>query len=124
VAQPFRAAEPGRAEALPHRRLWTLGIVGSPDAASWIDQTAFVVLMVRGLVSGELSAKTATMFVLIWLAGFIGRDHVPYGVALFPSGVDVVNRPADFQVPQEQFTVTLARSLSNSHVRLNKSERD
>lgn len=90
---------------------WALGMIGSSEAGSWIARTAFVVLTVWVLMSGELRAKSATVLVLIWLVGFIDRDPVPHGVALFPSGVDVVNRPADFQVPQDQFTATSARSL-------------
>jgi hypothetical protein len=52
------------------------GSLGSVGVAGWIAQIAFWVLIVLGIVYGDLSKKAAGMFVALWLVGYVGIPHI------------------------------------------------
>jgi hypothetical protein len=57
--------------------------MGSPGVAALISQAAFWGLLLYGWFCGEVSPTGLAVFLVLWLAGFIGLPHVPYGDALF-----------------------------------------
>ena len=56
--------------------------------ASWIAHIAFWVLLVVGW--GDMRRRRASAFLLLWLAGFVGRQFVPLGPLLFGPYVAVL----------------------------------
>ena len=73
-------------------------IVGSAWVAAWLAHIAFWVLLVIGWVSKDLGLKGAAVFVVLWLAGLLGLSYVPYGAAVFPSVVAVLDIALVFMV--------------------------
>ena len=63
----------------------------SSGIAAWIAQLAFWGLVLRGVISGDLGPMLTATFVILWLAGLLSLPHVPYGAALFPSFVAVLD---------------------------------
>jgi hypothetical protein len=55
--------------------------------AAWVAHAIFWALLIGGVWSGELGKKTAAAILMIWIAGWLGSSHVPYGPAVFPSFV-------------------------------------
>jgi hypothetical protein len=68
--------------------------MGSPAIAGRVAHLVFWALLALGVVFGEMPAKWATVFVLLWLAGYFGLLHVsPLGglfVAPYVAVLDVV----------------------------------
>jgi hypothetical protein len=58
-------------------------MIGSQAVAAWIAQFAFWVLLVIGIAYGELTKKWAAMFVVVWLAGYIGLPRLSMFSGLF-----------------------------------------
>ena len=55
-------------------------IVGTPALGAWIAQFAFVVLLVLGVLVGELSRRAVVSIVVLWALGYFGLSRVPtYG---------------------------------------------
>jgi hypothetical protein len=57
--------------------------MGSPFAAALIAQLAFWVLIALGISYGALSKKAAAVFVVFWLAGYIGMPRISYWTGPF-----------------------------------------
>jgi hypothetical protein len=53
-------------------------MVGSPVIAAFIAQAAFCMLLLYGLVLGEIDLKRLTLFLLLWLVARVGLGYVPY----------------------------------------------
>jgi hypothetical protein len=65
--------------------------MGSPVIAGWIAHLAFWLLVAGGAISGELRAKSAAAFLILWLTGMFGLPHVPYGAGLVTAFVSVLD---------------------------------
>jgi hypothetical protein len=65
--------------------------MGSAGIARLIAHAAFWGLVLLGLVSDELGFRQAGIFVFVWLLGLVGLPHLPYGDAVFPSYVAVLD---------------------------------
>lgn len=65
--------------------------MGSTAIGGWIAHAAFWALMLLGAISGELRAKPAGTFLILWLAGLAGLQYIPYGAGLFASFVAVLD---------------------------------
>jgi hypothetical protein len=59
--------------------------------AAWVAHAAFWALLIGGFALGELGWKPAGAILALWCAGLWGSALVPYGPALFPSFVAVVD---------------------------------
>jgi len=59
-------------------------MIGSAGVAAWVAQAAFWMLMVLGWACGEVGLMGTSAFIGLWLAGSIGLPHLPYGAALVP----------------------------------------
>ena len=57
--------------------------MGSILVAAWIAQIAFWGLVLGGLISGDLSATRAAVFLILWLSALFGLPYLPNGAALF-----------------------------------------
>jgi hypothetical protein len=66
-------------------------MMGSAAIASLFAHAAFWLLVVFGRLSEELSVRGAVLFVLTWSAALVLSGYVPYGDALFPSFVALVD---------------------------------
>jgi hypothetical protein len=66
--------------------------MGSPLIAAWIARVAFWCLIPWGLAAGEIQLRDAAIFLVLWLAGYVGFSYlpVPYG-AMFPSFVALLD---------------------------------
>jgi hypothetical protein len=56
--------------------------MGSPAIAAWFAHGAFWGLLACGLWLRELPVRSVVVFLMLWLAGYIGLPHLPYGAAL------------------------------------------
>jgi hypothetical protein len=65
--------------------------MSSSTVAAWIAHLAFWVLIARGWMSGELGARATGVVLTVWVAAYIGLSFIPYGAALFPSVVAVLD---------------------------------
>jgi hypothetical protein len=65
--------------------------MSSSTVAAWIAHVAFGVLLAAGLVSGELGARATGVVLTLWVAAYISSSFIPYGAALFPSVVAVLD---------------------------------
>jgi hypothetical protein len=65
--------------------------VTSASIAGWIAQAAFWILLVYGWIWNEIHLPGASIFLLLWVGGFVGLDHVAYGAALFSPFVAVLD---------------------------------
>jgi hypothetical protein len=54
-------------------------MTGSAAVAGWIAQILFWALILLGVGTGELGIKGAAIFVMIWLAAYIGLPLVSFG---------------------------------------------
>jgi len=59
-------------------------MVGSPVVAAFIARWTFWVLLVVGWTSGELQPRAIAIFILLWLAGFVGFRFVLDGLLFAP----------------------------------------
>jgi hypothetical protein len=66
-------------------------MIGSPGVAAWIAQAGFWILLVLGWAFGELRLVGTVLFLCLWLGGLAGFPHVPYGAALFPPFVALLD---------------------------------
>jgi hypothetical protein len=66
-------------------------MIDSPGIAAWIAQAGFWMLMALAWASGEVRLKGTVTFLGLWVAGFIGLAHLPYGAALFPPFVALLD---------------------------------
>ena len=57
----------------------------------WVAQAGFWILMVLGYLFGELRLAGIVTFAALWLAAIVGFPHVPYGAALFPPFVALLD---------------------------------
>ena len=62
-------------------------MIGSPVIAAWIAHAAFWCLLAWGWAVGELQPRGRVVFLMLWLAGYVGLPFLPYGAALFASSV-------------------------------------
>jgi hypothetical protein len=65
--------------------------MGSPAVGAWIAHVAFWVLLARGWMSGDLAIRGTTIALALWLTGYVSLPFLPYGAALFPSYLAVVD---------------------------------
>jgi len=65
--------------------------MGSPAVAGWIAQAAFWGLLPWSVAAGELSRRAGAVLLALWLAGWLGLPHVPYGSGLFSPYVAVLD---------------------------------
>ena len=65
--------------------------MGSPGVAAWIAHVAFWVLVIRGWMSGDLGIRGTIIALALWLTAYISLPLLPYGAALFPSFVALVD---------------------------------
>jgi hypothetical protein len=56
--------------------------MGSSVLAAWFAHGAFWALLACGWWLGELRLRATTVFLTLWLLGYIGLPHMPYGAAL------------------------------------------
>lgn len=66
-------------------------MIGSAGIAAWIAQIAFWALIIVGLASGELGFKRIAIFLLLWIAGYIGLQFVSFGELFLTSYVAVLD---------------------------------
>lgn len=59
-------------------------MIGSPVIAAFVAFWGFWILLVYGVVVGELGVKGIAAFILLWLAGFVGFRFVLGGMFLTP----------------------------------------
>jgi hypothetical protein len=57
--------------------------MGSPAAAAWIAHLAFWVLLVLGISYGAVGKRAATVFVAVWLAGYVGLPRIAWWTGPF-----------------------------------------
>ena len=65
--------------------------MGSPVVAAWIAHVAFWVLIAVGWMSDDLSTRATMTVLALWLIAYISLPLLPYGAALFPSFVAVLD---------------------------------
>lgn len=65
--------------------------MGSPAVAAWIAHLAFWVLIAVGRMSDDLSIRGTIIALALWLIAYVCLPLFPYGAALFPSFVAVVD---------------------------------
>jgi hypothetical protein len=65
--------------------------MGSALIAAWIAHIAFWCLLAWGAILGEIRARQAATFLILWLAGMFGLRLIPYGAGLFSSFVAVLD---------------------------------
>jgi hypothetical protein len=53
-------------------------MVGTPVIGAFIAVWGFWVLLLIGIVRGEIGISGAAIFVSLWLTGLLGLPHVPY----------------------------------------------
>ncbi len=63
-------------------------MVGTPVVAGVLAEIAFVVMLLRGVVGGELRARWAAVFVALWAVGYLGLPRLsPFSGLLVTSYV-------------------------------------
>jgi hypothetical protein len=68
--------------ALP-RFMLTRNMVGSPFVAALIARWGFWILMLLGLVRGDLTSRSGIVFLVLWVVAFIALRFVPQGELWF-----------------------------------------
>jgi hypothetical protein len=63
----------------------------SAQVAALIAHAGFWLLLVYGWFWDEIGPRGLAVFVALWLAGWFGLRFVPYGEAIFPSYVAVLD---------------------------------
>ena len=59
--------------------------------ATWIAHLAFWALLAAGVVMGEIRRTLSVTLLVLWGAGLWGSAYIPYGTALFPSFVALLD---------------------------------
>jgi hypothetical protein len=65
--------------------------MGSAAAAAWIAHLTFWILLIVGLTSEEIGPRSVIVALAVWTLGYVGLSLLPYGPALFPSFVAVLD---------------------------------
>lgn len=65
--------------------------MGSAAVGAWIAHLAFWILLVAGVASGGLGRRGLALVLALWLAGCAALPFLPYGAALLPSFVAVLD---------------------------------
>jgi hypothetical protein len=65
--------------------------MGSSAIAAWIAHLVFWALVARGWLSGELGTRGVVIALALWCAAFLSLSFVPYGTAIFPSVVALID---------------------------------
>jgi hypothetical protein len=65
--------------------------MGSAGLAAWVAHAAFWALLAIGWFSDELGLRGTAVFLALWLSGFFGLPFLPYGAALLPPFVAVLD---------------------------------
>ena len=65
--------------------------MGSPAVASWVAHTTFWLLLVYRWMWDEIGLRGVGAFLVLWIAGFFGFEHLPYAAALFSPFVAVLD---------------------------------
>jgi hypothetical protein len=68
-----------------------MGAMSSAGLASLIAHAAFWLLLFYGWLTEDLSARGAVLVVLMWTAALLLLPYVPYGDALFPPFVALLD---------------------------------
>jgi len=68
-------------------------MIGSPVVGAVIALWGFWVLLLTGILRGEIGVKGIAVFLSLWLMGLVGLPHAPYPPAhgMFPSWVAVLD---------------------------------
>jgi len=74
--------------------------MGSPAIAAWIAHLMFWMLLAYGYAVGELTPRSAAVFLGVWLLGRVGLSYIPYDPVhgMFPSFVALVDIALVFAV--------------------------
>jgi hypothetical protein len=66
-------------------------VIGSPVIAALFAHAAFWCLLALGWATGELELRGRTLFLALWLAGYVGLPFLGYGaiVSSFVAVLDV-----------------------------------
>jgi hypothetical protein len=59
--------------------------------AAWIAHVTFWVLIAHGWMSGDLRIRGAIVALVLWVTAYLSLPLLPYGAALFPSVVAVID---------------------------------
>jgi hypothetical protein len=59
--------------------------------AAWIAHLAFWILLAGGWMAGELGPRATFVVLTLWIAAYICLPFAPYGAALFPAIVAVID---------------------------------
>ena len=82
-------------------------MVGSPVVGAVIAHLAFWLLLLRGVLGGELRAKVALVFVVVWVAGYLGIPRLsPFAVPVVTSFVAVLDIVLVFVIYKGDVTLT------------------
>jgi hypothetical protein len=65
--------------------------MGSAAMAALIAHSAFWFLLAYGSFSGEIKGRRLAAFLTLWAGGLLGLPHLPFGTALFPSYVALLD---------------------------------
>ena len=65
--------------------------MGSPAVAAWFAHLAFWVLIARGWMAGDLGIRGTIIALALWVTAYISLPYLPYGAALFPSFIAVLD---------------------------------
>ena len=66
-------------------------MVGSAAVGAFIAHVAFWILLAWGALTAALRARSAALFVALWIAGRVGLTFTSYGLALLPSYVALLD---------------------------------
>ena len=82
-------------------------MVGSPVVGAVIAQLAFWLLLVRGVVGRELRPNVTIVFVVLWLAGYLGIPRLSqFAGPVFTSFVAVLDIVLVFVIYKGDVTLT------------------
>ena len=65
--------------------------MGSAGIATLLSHTAFWILLLCGWLSEELGLRWIGVFLVMWLVGLVGLPYLPYGKAMFPPYVALLD---------------------------------
>ena len=65
--------------------------MGSAAVAAWIAHFAFWFLLAYGWFWGEIKGRRLAALLTLWAGGLLGLPHLPFGTALFPSYVALLD---------------------------------
>jgi hypothetical protein len=65
--------------------------MGSPGIAAWVAHLTFWILVARGWMSGDLGVRGIVVALAVWVTAYFSLSFLPYGGALFPSFVAIID---------------------------------